>query len=121
MAIINFKSKDLEAAFLEQREDSYRLINAQFMIQTQAYDILNDLDAAQTIDAILELPAVNHDQYDKTCFHVVITINGAEPCAAITFDCVYGLQLIEAGVRARFEIVPDRLYKLEVQLHINEP
>lgn len=121
MAIIHFKSKDLEAAFVESKEKSYLHINANYMVQTQAYAILSDLDAITCIDDITELPAFNHDVEDGYSYCAVITVNGAEPCAAITFVCVYGDQLIKAGVKADIDIEADRLYKIEVQLHINEP
>ncbi len=121
MAVIHFISKDLEAAFFEQQPDSYRLIDAPYLVQVKAYDILNDLDAIQEIEELQDLPSYNHDASDPDRYCAVITINGAEPLAAITFVCVLGSVLAKSDIKTDFEIEPDRLYKIEVQLHKNEP
>jgi hypothetical protein len=52
----------------------------------QVRDVLFDLDAAQTIDDLSDIGAVQFNPDNKNAWSVTITVNNVEPCGAVLCD-----------------------------------
>lgn len=81
MTIKSIRSKELRCIW---ENDDLSVLPSLYSFEVR--DVMFDLDAAQVVDDLLDIGAIQYHADSKESWSVTITVNNVEPCGAVICD-----------------------------------